>query len=218
MIILIVLLSFLVRGDFMQEKYTKAKPLTREERAERERQNEEAARERALMEAERKQKLAADEIICEVVTEERVNPQPPISGSPASAPKRARRMRPRHIGGGILLEPVIDEPEHVSYVKVTFVNHSAARIPMGLFDLRDILEVAVFDAAGNRLSARPLSQPSRIGGYSRSIEPEETIPTQIFLEDFAEIKEPGTYRLDISTRGDVHSLMKIRNRTLTYTI
>jgi hypothetical protein len=179
-----------------------------------------AEQERVLREAEenlkrsqteRKKQLADVEIVCTVETYEAQKVKPP-----------AREMKPRHIGGGILLAPVAAEPEKAVFSRVmaTFINHSAAQIDMGRFVLYDILEVAVFDEKGSRLPARiyPDYHGLFVSGYAQSIAPGGSLTKQLSPEAWADIKEPGTYRLDISTKGDVHSLMKIRNRTLTYTI
>jgi hypothetical protein len=200
----------------MQEKKPQITPPTR---AEQERQIEEAERERALREAEYKQQLAAVEIVCRIERGERSTepPPPPRSRSSHSLPN-AQEAKPHDIGGGIQLTPVIDELQTVNYVEVSFINHSNTRVDMGFFDLQDILEVAVFDSTGKRLPDRPRHQRIFGGGYSRTIEPGEIISTPLPLEGWVETEKPGTYRLEISTKGDVHSLMKVTGGKLTYTL
>jgi hypothetical protein len=216
MIIIVMLFSLITRGNFMQEQRPQ---ITSPTRAERERQIEEAERERAVREAEYKQQLASVEIICRVETGERSTEPPPPPGARSShSLSPAQEAKPLDIGGGIQLTPVIDEPQTVNYIEISFINHSTARVDMGFFDLRDILEVAVFDSTGKRLPDRPHHQRKFSSGYSRGIEPGETISTPLPLEGWVEIEKPGTYRLEISTKGDVHSLMKITGRTLSYTI
>jgi hypothetical protein len=97
----------------------------------------------------------------------------------------------------------------------TKLAHSPAHINVGAFDLHEMLEVAVFDSKGDCLSAITLPKRGFVTGYMRWLAPGETFSTPLFLEEWAVIKEPGTYRLEISTKGDVYSLMKIRKRTLT---
>jgi hypothetical protein len=91
---------------------------------------------------------------------------------------------------------------------------------MGLFDLGEILQVEVYDSKGERVPAPELKRQPRLklGGYSHDIKPGGKLSAPLPLHHWAEIKGPGTYRLEVSTKGEVHSLMKIRNKTFSYTV
>jgi hypothetical protein len=206
--LLTVLLSLLSRGNFMQER----RPPT----AEQERRIEKSKR----AETERKREMTGIEIVCQLETGVRSTspPHPPLPSSNSSPPpQQGQKAEPHEIAQGLLLAPVEDEIETVNYVSVS-INHSAEHINVGAFDLHEMLEVVVFDSNGDRVPAVTLPKRGFVTGYMRWLSPGETFSTPLFLEEWAEIKGPGTYRLEISTKGDVHSLMKIRNRTLTYTI
>jgi hypothetical protein len=207
MIIIVMLCSLILRGDFMQEeKKPKFHELPAEER---ERIIRESRREHERLLAERKEQLKDVEIFCEIETFE----TQPTSRLPEREVKSSD-------GVETVLAPVYDEPEffHYSLVKISFINHSAASIDMGLFDPWEIVDLAVFDQTGKRLPDRPRPQRKVGGGYSHGIEPGGRLSTQLNPTACAEIKNPGVYRIEISTVGDVHSLMKITNRTLTYNL
>jgi hypothetical protein len=208
MIIIVLVCSLLVRGDFMQEK----KPRMREfSPAEQERVLREMAERGRQAAEEHKQQLAQVEIVLEIETFQ------------AEAVYRDKpKPKARKLNEMVELAPVEDEEPQTSYrlLVATFINHSDQLIGMGLFDLREILQVEVYDEKGNRLPAPIYTRQPRehIGGYSHDIKPGGKLSAPLPLHHWAEIKEPGTYRLEVSTKGDVHSLMKIRNRTFEYTI
>ncbi len=188
-----------------EEKKPKFHELPAEER---ERIIRESRKEHERLLAERKEQLKDVEIFCEIETFQ----AQPSSRLPETEGKSGD-------GWGTVLLPVYDEPESFSYsfLKISLINHSAKYIDMGLFDPWEIVDVAVSDQTGKRLPDRPRPQRKVGGGYSQGIEPGGRLSWQLDPTSCAKIKYPGAYWIEISTVGDVHSLMKITNRTLQYT-
>jgi hypothetical protein len=116
--------------------------------------------------------------------------------------RKVARKDPEHGGGLLTLEPVKDVYVSTSFWQVSFINHSDQPINFEFFDIREVLDATIYDAAGKRLPALIYDPNShrKVSGMPRIAEPGGKYSTPISFFKWAEITEPGNYRAEFSTK------------------